>query len=613
MNKSQALKFFADRPTQSPTEWCVENLVFDEEDNHGPFRIMGHEYNREPLDSFAAEDITDRILVYGSQLKKTGTLMGAAAWLCVNIGLHLFWVMPNSTLVKAFSRNRLMPMLRRSPGTRCLIPTGAQRHDFQSMSLKLGPSLIDFAGSNSAANLSSRPCRGVFQDEVEKFDTSGGNKEANASNLADQRTKDQACPIRAKTSTPTFIEGVIWQELLKTDFRRRFVPCPHCSKRVVLVHSKSWSALPKLDCLAEMRWDNEARRKDGTWDLDRVEKSARYVCPHCAGHILDRHKTLMDRNGEWRPTLPAARGRRGWHLPSFYGISPETSVGKLAVKFLNEKNSLLGLQGYINSECAEPYQGQENQGERIEIIRDSIQVTAEHVPLLTVDCQERAPYFWHVARQWNGGDSGLLSAGPLDSWDDVLAVQRAKNIQDRCTMPDSGFGAKSDAEVYRECAAHGEIKAQRDRLPLHVGWMPAKGMPGRTKWKNSKGLFLPWHLQPQDPFSGTAMAAKVEMMLFEFRGDFFKDILQALREGKGGRKWEVATDAMMWPNLAPEAAANEYWRHLDGEHKMATRNPRTGRVTYEWVRRSKYWPNHLFDCEVMQVALANFFELLSVE
>jgi hypothetical protein len=52
---------------------------------------------------------------------------------------------------------------------------------------------------------------------------------------------------------------------------------------------------------------------------------------------------------------------------------------------------------------------------------------------------------------------------------------------------------------------------------------------------------------------------------------------------------------------------------MDGEKKEPVFNPRTGRTVHSWIRFSKHWPNHLLDCETMQIALASFFGLLNIE
>jgi hypothetical protein len=595
--------FAAPRPKQSVADWCCEFLQFNEPNNSGPFSLAGREYSREILDSQADSRISDEVLVFGSQAGKTGIIMGKTSWTVVNNPSRIFCVMPTRDTVLKFSRTRWQAMVRASPVLAKIIPVGARRFDFSTFQQILGGSIIDFTWSNSPAALASVPAPMVVLDEVDKFDE-GGRREANAVELAMQRTKSFAIPKRIQSSTPTLVEGLIWQQFLKSDQRRRYLPCPHCGKFVVLIWSKQYTVFKCDGSEAVARWDKEAKRADNTWDLDRVERSARYECPHCGGHIQDAHKTIMDRNGEWMSTAPAARGYRGWHLSSLYAASSETNVGKLAVKFLQAKNSLVGLQGFINGDLAEPYQSQDTLTDRVELIRTTkAELTAEWKPLLTVDCQAKAPYFYYIVRAWNGGDSNGIVAGTCDAWEDLRSIQQAHHIPDWWVGVDSGFGARSDADVYLNCARFGEFEPRKNGRPLHVGWLPMKGMPGRKRWKDrEKGVMLPYYDREHDPFLGSSDAGQVSIVLLEFSGDFFKDILDALRKGKSGKSWSVSQ----------EMATDAYWRQLDAERKEARFNKITGVTRHEWTPRSKHWPNHWGDCEVESVVLATYLEFFEI-
>lgn len=598
-----AASFFADRPRQSVSEWCRENLRFNEPNNSGPFTLAGREYIREPLDAWSDPTISDQVDCFGSQSGKTAKTMGGAAWTIENNPSRIFWVMPTRDTVTSFAKSRWIPMLRASAAMAAGIPVGTQRHKFTTREQHIKGSIVSLAWSNSPASLAGVPAPVVILDEVDKFNE-GTKAEADAVNLAEQRTKNFATPKRIKSSTPTLVTGLIWQEFLKTDQRRRFVPCPLCGKLVVLAWSKNYTVFKLTGAEAFIYWDKEARREDGSWDLDRVERSAHALCPHCAGHIRNDHKTRMDRDGCWQPTAQAARGYRGWHLPSLYASSPETSFGRLAVKFLQAKKSLLGVQGFINGDLAEPYQAQDTLGERIELITSRLDVIAEWKKLMAVDCQQKAPYFWRVVRAWNGGDSHGLDAASCSTWEELRETQTKHGIRDVAVFVDSGFGARSDSDVYSNCVRFGEVIPSENGRMTAIGWMPSKGMPGRKKWKDTEtGLLIPYYVARVDPFTGTADAGQVEMNLIEFSADFFKDVLQSLREGKAGSKWSVTEDA----------ATEDYWKHMDAEVRTAVFNKNFGTTKHSWMPRSKHWPNHLFDCEVLQVVGAAFFGLLKLE
>lgn len=563
----------------------------------------GREYLLDVLQDFGDPVVTDSVCCFGSQSGKTTALMGGVAWTIVNDPSGILWVMPSISLAQSFSETRWQPMVLASEVLEALVPKGARRHDFKKTQQQIGASIVNFIGSNSPGNLASRPARVVILDEVDKFDD-GGRGEADAVNLAEQRTKSFSNPKRIKTSTPTLIEGLIWQEFLKGDQQRYHVPCPSCRKFVVLCWSKTYTALKLTGNEAFVVWDKEAKRADGSWDLDRVEKSARCRCPFCGCDIDDGQKTLMVRDGKWVASNPAASvSFRSRHLPSLYASSPETSFGRLAVKFLVQKQSLMGLQGFINGDLAEPYASQDTIGHRTELVRSQVDGD-DWNGIMTVDCQAKGPsFFWFVIRKWRNGNSHGIDAGWLSTWEEVRAKQLEHKVDDVGVFIDSGFGARSDADVYAECARNSGEPIEVNGRFCYVGWMPTKGMPGRKRWHADDGTYAPFFARNIDPWLGSAKAGQYQMSLLEFSGDTFKDVLQALRHGKGGYEWSVA-----------ESVSNEeYWKHMEAEVKTQVVNRLTGQTKHQWQLRSSHWPNHMFDCEVMQVVAANYLGVFKYE
>lgn len=603
------LAHFAEPFDGSVAEWCCRiddatgepMLRFDEPGNRGPFSTVGREYIIEPLNDWGDKELSDCAEVFGSQTGKTGMLMAGGIWTLACDPCGILWVMPSQQLAQSFSETRWQPMLRASPATRGMIPTGVQRHDFKKLQQQLGASVINFVGSNSAANLASRPARKVVLDEVDKFDS--GSKEADAVSLAEQRTKGQAYPQKRKTSTPSLYDGLIWQEFLKGDQRRYHVPCPHCQKRIVFGWSEKFYTLKKTGCESWVTWDAEAKR-DNKWDLERVEKSARIQCCHCGGHILDGKKPWMIANGLWLPSATAARNFRSRQLSSLYACSPETTFGKLAVKFIQSKQSLLGLQGFINGDLAEPYTAQDSSLVSINTVERSDISETSGVKILTVDYQQGHPRFWFVVREWRETECIGLDAGSMETWDEVEAKQKEHGIRSIDVFVDSGFQERKEyPEVQRECAKRFEsIQPRQDGPPLVVCWWAAKGFSVRQRWKHTKtGLLEPFGTEFRDPWIGTSDQGREVILQFMFASDYFKDRLWELRQGIVDYKWTVLRSV----------ATEEYQKHMSAEYKEPQKNRRTGRMESNWKCRS-HWPNHLFDCENMQVAAAAYYGLVKL-
>jgi phage terminase large subunit GpA-like protein len=255
--------------------------------------------------------------------------------------LPQLWVMPTEALGRSWSQTRWQEFVRTNPVLAAHMPDDPD--EFKLLEMHFDRFTMNVVGSNSPANVASRPVGIVNQDEVCKF-REATESESSTMKLADQRTKTFPRAFRGKASTPTIPEHEFWQDFLAGDQRYYWMPCPHpeCGQELKFEHSR-----------ATLVWDPEAKTADGLWDLAKVQQTAHYVCPHCGGEIWDKHKPSMLLKGRWVPSNPAAAaGRRSYHLNSFY--SPDVTFGTMAVKFL-EGQDLFGLQDYYNGWLAIPW------------------------------------------------------------------------------------------------------------------------------------------------------------------------------------------------------------------------------------------------------------------
>jgi hypothetical protein len=575
-------------PMLSVVEWCQAalSLTSIQTDVPGRYSAAMTPYVTEPLNSFADPYVETLVLCWGAQTSKTMTLMAGVCWWLRNQPSPTMWVMPNKDLAQSFSENRLQPFMQSCAELWATRTT--DRHRWKKTEMAFQSAVLNLIGSNSPANLASRPARLLVMDETDKFPHATGT-EAGALELAELRTRTFASPKVVKTSTPSTPDGAIWQAFLDGDQRRFFVPCPVCGKDVILCLNPDKSALPRLGCEAKLTWDPGAKGPDG-WDYRVVDLSAHFVCPHCQGRIEERQKTAMLRAGRWQPTnSQAATGVRSYHLPAFYAPWRKTTWGRLAVDFLRAQESVEGLRGYICGTLAEPDMAQWEGGasaRRSERIVTAADPLTKAVRIITCDVQR--DHLWFVCREWApGGVSRLVEWGRLGTLDDLrLTQQRLEVAPDLCGV-DSGFEATA---VYRDCA--------------RWGWFAVRG-DARESWphhgRRGTMVLRPYVVRQFDPLLGTSAQGATRISELRWSNPSVKDVLARLRDG--GRSpvaWEV-----------PERWASEdYFRHLDGEYKTRRFNARTGRASWEWVRRSRHWPNHLLDCEAMQVAVALYLRIL---
>jgi hypothetical protein len=102
--------------------------------------------------------------------------------------------------------------------------------------------------------------------------------------------------------------------------------------------------------------------------------------------------------------------------------------------------------------------------------------------------------------------------------------------------------------------------------------------------------------------------SRYAVKLLEFNGEYLLGMLAKLRLGPdaaGGLRWELTEQSL-------SVGEEEYRKHLAGKIEKAVAD-RRGNKRHIWVKRTHLWPDHLLDCEVMQLAFAMFHGLLSGE
>jgi phage terminase large subunit GpA-like protein len=557
-------------PRQSVSEWAEANLSFSSRftSSPGPFRVRSYPYMREWLDAFhPASGVRSMALLCGAQVAKSTAIQVGMAYRLCRAPAPALWVLDTQTNAQSFSESRWQVMIDDNELLRAELP--ANKDKFKNLDQAFRRMHLWFVGSNSPGNLAGRSISLLCLDEVDKYKTKT-KQEAAAVQLAVQRTASFPMALIVQTSTPTTQEGSIWKAWLEGDQRRFWVPCPHCAKMTLL----NWPM---------MKWDEDARLDQHAWDLKRVRETARLECPHCAGHLTDAIKTKMLREGVWRAeNLGALPGHRSYHLSALYSV--RRSFGALAVKFLQDKQSLMGLQDFVNSILAEPWEdAMTTESRPLTVGEYTLRAPVEEstARLMAVDVQQDCFYF--VCRSFaKDGSSKLIDEGRLTTWADLefkvteLGLDTQRNIggmMAKLVVVDSGF--RTD-EVLDVCI--------RNR------YIPAKGEDRLEGYGVKFGKSLRKAISVIKPY-------RRGWFLMLFSSPTAQDVLEWLRSGQGPA-WTVAADA-----------SEEYKAHLDAHRKVMRRSPLTGRETYLWKQIGRR-PNHMLDAELMILALAEYGNII---
>lgn len=181
---SSALSAFRPPERLTVSEWADKYRVLSEKDTAAPgkWNTSKTPYLRGVMDAFNNRRIQDITFCAGTQVGKTSAEQNMIGYAIDQDPGPMMIVYPTDKLAEFTSENRLKPMLRLSPP----LAEKFMENDSQRLELQFPQMYIALIGANSPANLSSRPVRYVFFDEIDKFPKWTGD-EASPMELAAER------------------------------------------------------------------------------------------------------------------------------------------------------------------------------------------------------------------------------------------------------------------------------------------------------------------------------------------------------------------------------------------------------------------------------------------
>jgi phage terminase large subunit GpA-like protein len=334
---------FAPAPRLTPSQWIERHRYLSTETaaEPGRYSFARAPYLREIADAMGSLEYETVVIRKPSQTGYTELLNSFIAFCAVADPSGMLMIQPTVDLAKAWTKERLKPMIRDTPLLRALTGEASGRRESDDTLQFFGfpGGWLAMQGANSPGGLASRPVRRVLADEVGRWPASAG-KEGDPFALAETRTRTFWNRTVIAGSSPGE-EGTcrITSLLETTDMRRRHVQCKACPERFPL----DWR---DEDGEYLLRCDKGA---DGEW---RPE-TAFYACPHCGTAHTDADKQAMDTGGQWIASVPEVQGRAGFHIDGL--LSPWLSWPDVLRMFQVAKSSMDTLRVFINTVVGLPF------------------------------------------------------------------------------------------------------------------------------------------------------------------------------------------------------------------------------------------------------------------
>jgi phage terminase large subunit GpA-like protein len=320
------------------SQWAEENFYTSPEYSSTASLLRLHAYQREPLDCFTDPRVSDIVVKSGTQMLKTLLMQVALAYVAIEDPGPCLLSQYKETDAEAFSKERLVPMIRDIPGLQ-RIPSLASksRTSGSTATYKEFPGgSWSLVGAGTAGNAARRSIRFYFGDEINKYQLT---KEGAFTELAAERTATFGTRAkRVYCCSPTTPDGAISRMYEASDQRRPWVPCPDCGEFQLL----KW---------IHVKWASEVPREDRP-------ASARYECEHCGSRWDDLKRWTAASRVNWTAEKPF-RGIAGFgdlgHLYSPYKTLAKMVAKWLAISADKSAEAAESRRVFINTNLAEEY------------------------------------------------------------------------------------------------------------------------------------------------------------------------------------------------------------------------------------------------------------------
>lgn len=328
---AKALRALIPPPRLRLSEWIEENVNLPEGVSAQPGPVQLWPFQREIADAIGDPSLERVTLVKPVRVGFTTLLTSAVASFIANEPAPILCLLPAEADCRDYMVSDVEPIFAASPAVAKALAYDLDGDDRNTlMSRRFPGGSLKVVAAKSPRNLRRHNVRVLFMDEVDGMEPTA---EGSPILLAEKRTLSFPDRKIVLGSTPVHEEtSNVLRAFAQSDARVYEVPCPECG------------------AFAEILWDGII------WDEGKPE-TARWVCPHCAEEIEERHKPKMVAQGQWRATRPEVAGHAGFQLNALVSLHANASWPQLVREFLAAKSDPTTLQTFVNTILGQGWRG----------------------------------------------------------------------------------------------------------------------------------------------------------------------------------------------------------------------------------------------------------------
>lgn len=356
--------------------WANANRIIDSAagPEAGPYRWQRAPYQKAMLEAAGDPNVGRVVLMMAVQTGKTIVMENIIAYYIANDPSPILVVMPDNGESKKWSQTKLEPMIAASPVLSDLIKQGRDSGNTQLKKVFPG-GYIMMVGAQSEAAFRSLSIRILLLDEVDAYPEEVADTDV--IKLARNRISNWWNKKEIMSSTPTYKDlSTIDKNIEKSDYRRFYIPCPHCNQYQIIKwasirykdkkgedapHTARFACQFTKELIADDDWltDNHYYcPPNSKLDLKKIRRKLKV----CGKESTEAKKKWMLDNGEWVAKYPEkAVDAVGFHLPAMY--SPWISWKELVDEWIDIKTPY-ERKAFVNSRLAEAW---EDLSERLDV------------------------------------------------------------------------------------------------------------------------------------------------------------------------------------------------------------------------------------------------------